>query len=41
VTKQPLFFINEVTNEENIVKIQSSEMCCILVTAGARDKNKV
>jgi hypothetical protein len=38
VTNQPLFFINEDINVEKIVKIQSSEICCILVIADARDK---
>jgi len=41
VTKQPLFMVDNDTNEEKIVKIQSSEMCCILVIADARDKKEM
>jgi len=41
VTKQPLFMVDSDTNEEKIVKIQSSEMCCILVIADARDKKEM
>jgi hypothetical protein len=40
VTKQPLF-IREEDGEEKIVKIQSSEMCCILIIADARDKKEL
>ena len=41
VTKQPLFVMDEDSGEERIVKIQSSEMCCILVIADARDKKEL
>jgi hypothetical protein len=41
VTKQPLYCIDDETKEEKIVKIQSSEMCCILVIADARDKKEL
>jgi len=41
ITKQPLFVIDEDTEEERIIKIQSSEMCCILVIADARDKKEL
>ncbi len=41
MTKQPLFLIDADTNEEKIVKIQSSEMCCILIIADARDKKEL
>jgi len=37
VTKQPLF-IREEDGREEIVRIQSSQMCCILIIADARDK---
>jgi hypothetical protein len=36
VTKQPLF-VHDDDGEEKIVKIQSSEMCCFLIIADARD----
>lgn len=37
ITKQPLFIRDE-DGTERIVKIQSSELCCILIIADARDK---
>jgi hypothetical protein len=41
VTKQPLYCIDDETKEEKIVKIQSSEMCCILFIADAWDKKEL
>ena len=40
VTKQPLFVRND-NGEEKIVRMQSSEMCCILIIADARDKKEL
>jgi hypothetical protein len=37
VTKQPLFIRHE-DGSEQIIRIQSSEMCCILIIADAHDK---
>jgi hypothetical protein len=40
ITKQ-LLFVQSDDGEEKIVRIQSSEMCCILITADARDKKEL
>ncbi len=40
VTKQPLF-VRDDDGEEKIVKIQSSEMCCFLIIADARDNKSL
>jgi hypothetical protein len=40
VTRQPLFIVDK-DGEEKMVKMQSSEMCCILIIADARDKKEL
>jgi len=40
ITKQPLFVQSD-DGEEKIVRIQSCEMCCILIIADARDKKEL
>jgi hypothetical protein len=40
VTKKPLF-VQDDNGEEKMVKMQSSEMCCILIIADARNKKEM
>ncbi len=37
VTKQPFSVLNEEDNSVNFVKVQSSEVCCIMIIADATD----
>jgi hypothetical protein len=41
VTKQPFSVVNDENDEIHFVKVQSSEVCCIMIIANAVDSKEI